>query len=155
MAFGRPPPPRLSLSLFLSIKPRPSPFSLPPLPALSSPIAPSLSPSLSCHCSPFTGALRASPSAPTPSSRPSHSVVTPAIPPLPLSLVRPTTPPHWALPCTWGRAQGRRKPFCILVLRFSVNYSCIFCSTNVFKRSPKILRATPRGIRVIVNQPRL
>jgi hypothetical protein len=32
--------------------------------------------------------------------------------------------------------------------------SCIFCSTNVSKRSPKTLFATPRSIHVIWNQPR-
>jgi hypothetical protein len=58
-----------------------------------------------------------------------------------LLVEHPLTEP---LPC--ARAQGRRKPFCILAVRFSINNSCIFCSINVFKRSPKILC-------LIVNQP--
>jgi hypothetical protein len=68
-------------------------------------------------------------------------------------LARSPPPPRRAPPYSQALAQGRIRPFCVLAPQFSRNYSCIFCSTNVSKRSPKILCATPRSIHVIWNQP--
>jgi hypothetical protein len=71
-------------------------------------------------------------STPRPQPRPSPAVET--------SFFAPCSP---SPPCTRARAQGRRKSFCVLSLQISEKYSCIFCSTSVCKRSPKIFRAPP------------
>jgi hypothetical protein len=62
--------------------------------------------------------------------------------------------PRRGPPCSQALAQGRRRPFCVLALRNSENYFCIFCITNVCRSDSKTLCATLRCISVFVNKPR-
>jgi hypothetical protein len=64
------------------------------------------------------------------------------------------TPCSPSPPCTRASAQGRRRSFCVLALRNSENYFCIFCIKNVCKIDSRTLCATLRCVRVIVNKPR-
>jgi hypothetical protein len=84
---------------------------------------------------------------PRPDSPPIAPVPYPPRPPSP-SPCSPSSPSAQAL------AQGRRWPFCVLALRISKNYFCIFCITNVCKSNSKNLCATLRCIRVVVKKPR-
>jgi hypothetical protein len=136
-----PSPRRLSLSLSLPIKVGQALFS--PSPTR----APSLPPhALSPTCVRVVGRRSSSPEleprclyalSSTPVLDHLDRVPSPSLLP-----ARPI-PPCQAPPCTQARTQGRRRPFYVLALQFSRNYSCIFCSTNVSKRSPKTLCSTP------------
>jgi hypothetical protein len=130
--------PLLSLSLSLSLYKRPSfSLSLPPQ-AFSLSFTPKAHPR-----SPSTGAA----------PRLAGAVPHTPIEPLPCSPARPSLPCSPNPPCTRTRAQGRRKLFCVLALRISQNYFCIFCITNVCKSDSKTLCATLQFICVVVNKP--
>jgi hypothetical protein len=143
----RPPflPPRCLLSSSRPIKARAQPLDLFPIRRTSPRPPPSLPPNCRSpleHRPPLE-----------PQSTPIATVArSPKNRPPPTSLLdsRPNpSPSARRFPCAQELARCRRRPFYILVLQFSVIYSFIFCITNVFKRSPIIVRATPRNLWII------